>query len=64
MRERVTFIHGAESAFDPDQIQVNKDSIHIKSLQAAREDRITFGFQDLPQEVIPLHQRKALQYLI
>ena len=51
MRERITFIHKAEDAFSPDQLQLQNDTLHIKSLKAAREDRLTFSPHELPQEV-------------
>ena len=51
MRERITFIHGSEESFDPKQLRVEKDAFHVTDLRAAREDRVTFGFQELPQEV-------------
>ena len=52
MRQRITFIHEAEDTFSPDQLQVRNDTLDIKSLRAAREDRFTFSPQELPQEVI------------
>ncbi|MCJ1388378.1 protease B nonderepressible form [Xylographa bjoerkii] len=51
MRERITFVHGAEDDFDSSQLEVQNDSLYIKSLKAAREDRITFSFEELPQEL-------------
>lgn len=51
MRERITFIHGSEDAFNPQQLDVQKKSLQVKSLKAAREDRLTFGLYELPQEV-------------
>ena len=51
MRERVTFIHGADYALDPKQLQLQNDSLHITSLKAAREDKLTLGLYELPQEV-------------
>ena len=51
MRERVTFVHSPEDSFDPSQLRVENDTLHISSLKAAREDRVTFGFHELPQEV-------------
>ncbi|KAI4123681.1 MAG: hypothetical protein LQ347_006059, partial [Umbilicaria vellea] len=51
MRERITFIHEAEDAFSPDQLQVRNDTLHINSLGAAREDRLTFSPHELPQEL-------------
>ncbi|KAL2036992.1 hypothetical protein N7G274_010277 [Stereocaulon virgatum] len=51
MRERITFVHGAEDAFDPKQLQIQHDFFHIKSLKAAREDRVTASLYELPQEL-------------
>ena len=51
MRERITFVHGQEDAFNPDQIQLKSDTLYIKSLKAAREDRVTASLYELPQEV-------------
>ena len=51
MRERITFVHGAEDAFNPNQIQINSDTLYIKSLKATREDRVTASLYELPQEV-------------
>lgn len=51
MRERITFVHGADVAFDPNQLTVEKDAVEVQYLKAAREDRLTFGFSELPQEV-------------
>ena len=52
MRERITFIHGAEDAFDPHQLTVDNKAVEVKSLQAARERRLTFSLSELPQEVL------------
>lgn len=51
MRERITFIHGINEAFDPSQLRLDNDTLHITSLKAAREDRLTIGLYELPQEV-------------
>lgn len=51
MRERVTFIHAPDDAFDPKQLQLQNDSLLVKSLKAAREDKLTVGLYELPQEV-------------
>jgi hypothetical protein len=51
MKERITFVHGIQDAFDPGQWVVTKDSVRISTLAAAREDRLTFSLQQLPQEV-------------
>ena len=51
MRERITFIHGAEDAFDPSQLRLDNDTLYVNSLKAVREDRVTFSPHELPQEV-------------
>ena len=51
MRERITFVHGPQDPFDPTQLRVEKNGLRITALKAAREDRLTFAFQELPQEV-------------
>lgn len=52
MRERITFIHQKDDSFNPHQLQVKDDSLTLTSLQAAREDQVTFSLNELPQEVI------------
>ncbi len=51
MRERITFVRGAEDAFNPEQLQIQKEALYVKSLKAAREDRLTASLYELPQEV-------------
>ena len=52
MRERITFVHGAEAAFDPEQLKVDKEAVRVQALKASREDRLTFSISELPQEVL------------
>ena len=51
MRERITFIHGPDAEFNSEQLEVRKDFVRVRDLDAAREDRLTFSFQELPPEV-------------
>lgn len=51
MKERVTFIHAADDAPKPSQLELNNDTLRIKSLKAAREQRLTFSLEELPEEV-------------
>lgn len=51
MRQRITFIHKPEDAIDPEAIQVGPDVLKVRGLVAAREDRITLGFNELPEEI-------------
>ena len=52
MKERTTLIHEADDTFDPAQLELHHDRLRIKSLKAAREDRIISSLYELPQEVI------------
>jgi hypothetical protein len=51
MKARITFVHDPEDAFDPAQLQIQNETLHVNNLKAAREVRITLGLQELPQEV-------------
>ena len=51
MKERITFIHASDDAYDPGQLAVNESSLRIKNLRADREHRLTFNLQEIPQEV-------------
>lgn len=51
MRQRITFFQQPEDSIDPKTIKVTTNSISTTGLKAAREDRITFGFEELPQEL-------------
>ena len=55
MKRRVTFVHGADDAFDPEQLRLENDILQLQSLKAAREDQWTFSFSELPQEVCAYH---------
>lgn len=51
MRQRTTLFHSNEDAIDPAAIVVNGQSITGPELRAVREDRFTFGLDELPYEV-------------
>ncbi|KAI1918658.1 protease B nonderepressible form [Ophidiomyces ophidiicola] len=51
MKRRVSFIHDAEGDFDPKKARLGPDSITIQSLHGARQERLTFGIQELPGEI-------------
>ena len=51
MRQRITFFQHPQDSVDPKLLDVKSNSISTKTLNAAREDRITFGFDELPQEL-------------
>lgn len=52
MKRRLTYIHAREDVFDPKELQLDNNTLHINGLRAAREDRFTFGLYELPQEVV------------
>ncbi|ESZ93721.1 hypothetical protein SBOR_5906 [Sclerotinia borealis F-4128] len=51
MRQRITFLQQPQDAVDPQNIIVSKKSITAKHIKAAREDRVTLSFSELPQEI-------------
>jgi PIG-X / PBN1 len=51
MRRRSTFIHDVQLEIDPKQLVLSGNKFGIKDLNAAREERLTFGFNELPQEL-------------
>jgi hypothetical protein len=52
MRQRITFIHNPEEeALDPTQIPFKDGVLSLRSWKAAKQDRATFDFNELPQEV-------------
>ena len=54
MRRRSTFVHDPTLDVNPQQLYVSADRFVIDQLKAAREERLTFGFNELPEEVISL----------
>ena len=52
MKQRVTYLlHDSNMELGPDQVQVANASLAIDGVNAAKEHRITLGFEELPQEV-------------
>jgi hypothetical protein len=51
MRQRITFLQEPQDSIDPKLLKVTKNAISTNELKAAREDRVTFGFDELPQEL-------------
>lgn len=64
MRERVTFLHHPNDAFDPKQLQLQNDTLRVKALKAAREDKLTLDLYELPQEVSSSKAQKATPSII
>ncbi|GFF51849.1 protein pbn1 [Aspergillus lentulus] len=51
MRRRITFVQRPESPFHVDQAVLTSDALSIAHLDGAREERATFGFDELPPEI-------------
>ncbi|KAF4621537.1 hypothetical protein G7Y89_g14539 [Cudoniella acicularis] len=51
MRQRITYLQQPQDSVDPKLLGVTSNTISTKKLDAAREDRVTFGFDELPQEL-------------
>ncbi|KAL2419808.1 Protein pbn1 [Exophiala dermatitidis] len=52
MRRRSTFITHPSRAVNPADIQVYRNQLLLGALKAAREERLTLGLKELPQEVV------------
>ena len=59
MKKRITFVSKPENSVKPDQLLVGNHSLHLQSLKGAREERIVFGYPELPQEVLPRDRETA-----
>ncbi|RDL39308.1 Uncharacterized protein BP5553_03648 [Venustampulla echinocandica] len=51
MRQRITFLQKPEDSLDPRALKITTNAISTPALKAAREDRLTLGFDELPQEL-------------
>lgn len=52
MRQRITFIQDPEDSVAPGDLQVSENTLTSKGpIKAAREDKVTFGFSELPAEL-------------
>jgi hypothetical protein len=51
MKQRITFIQRVDASFDPQQAVLTTSSLSVRNLDAAREDRVTVGLDELPEEV-------------
>ena len=49
MKRRITFIQRPDAPFEPHQAVLSSTKLAIRNLSAAREDRITFGLDELPE---------------
>ncbi|KAJ9660699.1 protease B nonderepressible form [Neophaeococcomyces mojaviensis] len=56
MRRRSTFIPSPGVDFNPSEINIERHSLTFTGLKAAREERLTFGLDKLPPEIIELLQ--------
>ena len=62
MRQRITFIHEPQDAIDPKCFDLSNDkklgpTLTLKGLKAAREDRIVWAYDELPQDVRDMFER-------
>lgn len=51
MRRRATFVHDPSLEFDPSEVQFPGNKISHHGLRAAREERLTYSFDELPEEL-------------
>lgn len=51
VKRRTTYIQRPDAPFDQEQVVVTSAAVTIRDLDATREDRLTFGLEDLSKEV-------------
>ncbi|KAA8904545.1 PIG-X [Sphaerosporella brunnea] len=51
MKQRTTYLVSSPEYTHPDNFELSPESLHIKTLHAAREDRLTIGYNELPPEL-------------
>ena len=51
MRRRSTFVHDSALDFDPSELRVTPNKVSHPGLDAAREERLTYSFDELPNEL-------------
>lgn len=61
MKRRITLIHRPEDGVDPASVRVDGDAISGPEVLAAREERLTFRLDELPDDVVGLLGRYASQ---
>jgi hypothetical protein len=52
MRRRSTFFHAPQLDINPSQLQLSGNRFFITNLDAAREERLTIGLEELPRELV------------
>ena len=57
MRERHTFIHGAEDAPDPTTFVLNEKGLSGRGLKSVREEKFSFSVDDLAPEINEILQQ-------
>lgn len=61
MKRRITLIHTPEDGIDPSSVKVEKRAISGPKIQAAREERLTLGSYELPDDIVVLLRSCASQ---
>ncbi|KAF9890984.1 protease B nonderepressible form [Aspergillus nanangensis] len=51
MRRRITFVQASDAPFAADQASLTPSTLSIRGLDAAREERATFSFDEIPSEL-------------
>lgn len=52
MKQRITYLlRDGDAEIESNQVEVTPSSVNVNGIDAAKEHRITLGFDELPQEV-------------
>lgn len=55
MKRRITYLQRPDASFEQHQAVLSSAKLAIRDLDAAREDRITFGLDELPEVSVRFH---------
>ena len=65
MKHRITYITAPGSSLTNETLDLTENGLNVHDLQAAREDRYSFTFTDIPQDVGTYSTLlKQLRYLL
>lgn len=57
MRRRSTFIPSPGVDYDPSEVKINDQHLSFAGLKAAREEKLTIGLSELPEEIVRILEK-------
>ena len=63
MRKRITYVQRPEAPFEREQTTLTTSTLSVRDLDAAREERVTLSFNELPVEVRIYHSWMLVDFI-